>query len=59
MGAFLGCSCAEAELSARITAHVVVATQADMMLAMQCVDIDKRLSIAGSEQSPLLATLVA
>jgi methylaspartate ammonia-lyase len=59
VGAFVGGSCVETDLSARVSTHVAVATQADMMLAKPGMGVDEGISIVGNEQSRLLATLRA
>lgn len=57
VGAFLGGSCTETDLSAAASVHVAVATQADMMLAKPGMGVDEALTIVGNEQSRLLAAL--
>ncbi|WP_244522246.1 methylaspartate ammonia-lyase [Bradyrhizobium embrapense] len=57
VGAYLGGSCTETDLSARISAHVAVATQADMILAKPGMGVDEGLSIVGNEQNRLLSLL--
>ncbi|MER8516365.1 methylaspartate ammonia-lyase [Mesorhizobium sp. M1060] len=57
VGAYVGGSCTETDLSARATVHVSVATQADMMLAKPGMGVDEGISIVGNEQSRLLALL--
>lgn len=57
IGAYLGGSCVETDLSARLSVHVAVATEADMMLAKPGMGVDEALSIVGNEQSRLLAAL--
>ncbi|WMY11020.1 methylaspartate ammonia-lyase [Paraburkholderia phenoliruptrix] len=59
VGAYMGGSCVETDLSARVTTHVAVATQADMMLAKPGMGVDEGVSIVGNEQSRLLAVLRA
>lgn len=59
VGAFVGGSCVETDLSARATTHVAVATQAEMMLAKPGMGVDEGISIVGNEQSRLLAILRA
>jgi methylaspartate ammonia-lyase len=59
VGAFVGGSCVETDLSARVSAHVAVATQADMMLAKPGMGVDEGMSIVGNEQNRLLAMLRA
>lgn len=57
VGAYVGGSCTETDLSARASVHVAVATQADMMLAKPGMGVDEGISIVGNEQSRLLALL--
>lgn len=57
VGAYIGGSCVETDLSARASVHVAVATQADMMLAKPGMGVDEGLSIVGNEQSRLLTVL--
>lgn len=57
VGAYVGGSCAETDLSARLSVHVAVATQADMMLAKPGMGVDEGFSIVSNEQSRLLQTL--
>lgn len=57
IGAYVGGSCTETDLSAQVSVHVSVATQADMMLAKPGMGVDEALSIVGNEQSRLLAIL--
>lgn len=57
IGAYVGGSCAETDVSARATVNISVATQADMMLAKPGMGVDEGICIVGNEQSRLLATL--
>lgn len=57
VGAHMGGSCAETDLSARACVHVAVAGQADMQLAKPGMGVDEALSIVGNEQQRLLAQL--
>ncbi|MER8594281.1 methylaspartate ammonia-lyase [Mesorhizobium sp. M1182] len=57
VGAYVGGSCTETDLSAQASVHVSVATQADMMLAKPGMGVDEAFSIVGNEQNRLLATL--
>lgn len=59
VGAFVGGSCVETDLSARVSVHIAVATQAEMMLAKPGMGVDEGMSIMGNEQSRLLAMLRA
>ncbi|MER8482486.1 methylaspartate ammonia-lyase [Mesorhizobium sp. M1322] len=57
VGAYVGGSCTETDLSAQASVHVSVATQADMMLAKPGMGVDEAFSIVGNEQNRLLAVL--
>lgn len=57
VGAHMGGSCAETDLSARVCVHVAVAGQADMQLAKPGMGVDEALSIVGNAQQRLLAEL--
>ncbi|RUU12146.1 methylaspartate ammonia-lyase [Mesorhizobium sp. USDA-HM6] len=57
VGAYVGGSCTETDLSAQTSVHVSVATQADMMLAKPGMGVDEAFSIVGNEQNRLLAML--
>lgn len=57
VGAYVGGSCTETDLSAKASVHVSVATQADMMLAKPGMGVDEAFSIVGNEQNRLLAIL--
>lgn len=57
VGAYLGGSCSETDLSAQVSVHIAVATQADMLLAKPGMGVDEGLSIVGNEQSRLFAIL--
>ncbi|CAH2406759.1 Methylaspartate ammonia-lyase 2 [Mesorhizobium ventifaucium] len=57
VGAYVGGSCTETDLSARASVHISVATQADMMLAKPGMGVDEAFSIVGNEQNRLLAML--
>jgi methylaspartate ammonia-lyase len=59
VGAYVGGSCTETDLSCRATVHVAVAMQADMMLAKPGMGVDEALSITGNEQRRLLAVLAS
>ena len=59
IGAYLGGSCAETDLSARLAVHVAVATQADLLLAKPGMGVDEGITIVGNEQSRLIALLAA
>ncbi|MER9032245.1 methylaspartate ammonia-lyase [Mesorhizobium sp. M0674] len=57
VGAYVGGSCTETDLSAQVSVHVSVATQADMILAKPGMGVDEAFSIVGNEQNRLLAML--
>ncbi|GLS33052.1 methylaspartate ammonia-lyase [Mesorhizobium albiziae] len=57
VGAYVGGSCTETDLSAKASVHVSVATQADMMLAKPGMGVDEGFSIVGNEQNRLFAML--
>ncbi|WP_404928081.1 methylaspartate ammonia-lyase [Mesorhizobium sp. ORM16] len=57
VGAYVGGSCTETDLSAQASVHVSVATQADMMLAKPGMGVDEAYSIVGNEQNRLMAML--
>ena len=53
--AFLGGSCAETDISARVTAHVALATQPAMVMAKPGMGVDEGISII---QNEMMRTLV-
>jgi len=57
IGAYVGGSCVETDLSARVSVHLAVAAQAEMQLAKPGMGVDEALTIVGNEQSRLLAEL--
>jgi len=57
VGAYVGGSCVETDLSAQVSVHVAVATKADMLLAKPGMGVDEGLSIVVNEQARLLATV--
>lgn len=59
LGAYLGGSCAETDLSARYSVHVALATRPDMLLAKPGMGVDEALTIVGNEQQRTLATIAA
>jgi len=59
VGAYLGGSCAETEISGAVSAHIAVATQPDMVLAKPAMDVDAAITIVGNEQARVLAMLAA
>jgi methylaspartate ammonia-lyase len=58
IGVYLGGSCTETEVSARISVHVAVAAQVDLMLAKPGMGVDEAYSLVGNEQSRLMASLL-
>jgi methylaspartate ammonia-lyase len=57
IGVYLGGSCTETDLSARISVHVAVAAQVDLMLAKPGMGVDEAYSIVANEQSRLVTIL--
>ena len=57
MRSYLGGSCAETDLSARVAVHIAVATHPDFQLAKPGMGVDEGLMIVQNEQSRLLAEL--
>jgi methylaspartate ammonia-lyase len=57
VGAYLGGSCVETDLSARISVHVAIAAGADFQLAKPGMGVDEALTIVGNEQARVLAQL--
>jgi methylaspartate ammonia-lyase len=57
VGAFLGGSYAETDLSARVSAHVALATQADVLMAKPGMGGDEAISLVRNEMVRTLATL--
>jgi methylaspartate ammonia-lyase len=57
VGAYVGGSCSETDISARATVHVSVATQADMMLAKPGMGVDEGITIVGNEQNRILSVI--
>ena len=57
IGVYLGGSCTETDISARISVHIAVAAQVDMMLAKPGMGVDEAYSLIANEQSRLLAIL--
>ncbi|KNY13249.1 3-methylaspartate ammonia-lyase [Shinella sp. SUS2] len=57
VGAYVGGSCSETDLSARVSAQIAIATQADMVLAKPGMGVDEGISIVGNEQNRVLAIL--
>jgi methylaspartate ammonia-lyase len=57
IGVYLGGSCTETDLSARISVHVAVAAQVDLMLAKPGMGVDEAYSLVANEQSRLITIL--
>jgi methylaspartate ammonia-lyase len=57
VGAFLGGSCAETDLSARVAVHVALATQPDMIMAKPGMGVDEGISIVQNEMARTLAQI--
>jgi methylaspartate ammonia-lyase len=57
IGVYLGGSCTETDLSARISVHVAVAAQVDLMLAKPGMGVDEAYSLIANEQSRLMTIL--
>lgn len=59
IGAFLGGSCAETDLSARVAAHVAMATQPTMVMARPGMGVDEAISIVQNEMMRTLVSIKA
>jgi methylaspartate ammonia-lyase len=57
VGAFLGGSCAETDLSARAAAHVAMATQPEMMMAKPGMGVDEAVSLVKNEMTRTLVAI--
>jgi methylaspartate ammonia-lyase len=57
MGAFLGGSCAETDLSARIAAHVALATRPAIVMAKPGMGVDEGIMIVQNEMGRALACI--
>ncbi|MET4221996.1 methylaspartate ammonia-lyase [Bradyrhizobium sp. LB14.3] len=57
VGAYVGGSCTETDLSATVAVNVALATQADMILAKPGMGVDEGIAIVGNEQSRVLSIL--
>jgi methylaspartate ammonia-lyase len=55
VGAFLGGSCAETDLSARVAVHVALATRPDMMMAKPGMGVDEGITLVHNEMARSLA----
>lgn len=57
IGAFLGGSCAETDLTARVAAHVALATQPDIVMARPGMGVDEAISILRNEMTRTLVVI--
>ena len=55
VAAFLGGSCAETDLSARVSVHVALATQPDILMAKPGMGVDEAISLVQNEMARVLA----
>ncbi len=59
VGAFLGGSCAETDLSARVAVHVALATQPDMIMAKPGMGVDEGVTLVRNEMARTLGWIGA
>ncbi len=59
VGAFLGGSCAETDLSARVSVHVALATRPDIIMAKPGMGVDEAVSLVQNEMARTLAWIQA
>lgn len=59
IGAFLGGSCAETDLSARVAVHVALATRPDIIMAKPGMGVDEAVSLVQNEMARTLAWIQA
>ena len=59
MGAFLGGSYAETDLSARASVHVALATRPDLIMAKPGMGVDEAISLVENEMARTLASISA
>ncbi len=57
VGAFLGGSCAETDLSARVAVHVALATQPDLVMAKPGMGVDEGIALVQNEMARTLAQI--
>ena len=57
VGAFLGGSCAETDLSARVSVHVALATRPDMVMAKPGMGVDEAVMLTQNEMGRALAEM--
>jgi methylaspartate ammonia-lyase len=59
VGAFLGGSCAETDLSARVSVHVALATRPDLIMAKPGMGVDEGIMLVQNEMARTLAWIRA
>ncbi len=59
VGAFLGGSCAETDLSARVSVHVALATRPDIIMAKPGMGVDEGIALVQNEMARTLAWIRA
>jgi methylaspartate ammonia-lyase len=59
VGAFLGGSCAETDLAARVAVHVALATRPDIIMAKPGMGVDEGVSLVQNEMARTLAWIQA
>ena len=59
VGAFLGGSCAETDLSTRVSVHIALATRPDIIMAKPGMGVDEGISLVQNEMSRTLAWIRA
>jgi methylaspartate ammonia-lyase len=59
MGAFIGGSCVETDLSARVSVHIALATRADIVMAMPAKSIDEAMMFTQNEMARSLASIAS
>jgi methylaspartate ammonia-lyase len=59
VGAFLGGSCAETDLSARVAVHVALATRPDIIMAKPGMGVDEAITVVQNEMTRTLAWIRA
>jgi len=59
VGTFLGGSCAETDLSARVSVHVALATRPDIIMAKPGMGVDEGISLVQNEMARTLAWIRA
>lgn len=59
VGAFLGGSCAETDLSAQVAAHIALATQPDLIMAKPGMGVDEGVALIHNEMARTLAWIRA